>query len=215
LPAGSCAPPVVDEDAAGGTVTVEKRDDGRSEIRSRPAGLTCDLDCIEAEHTFSTDVIDAVVVIDGLPGNQFLRAFCTATGRDNVVATLVDERNDEHELRLPLRIDGVSVDWRCVSEHLKVHTVGIFFSGTGSGSVVSTLTADNTPAGPKRIDCGDDCTGAYFVGDVETLTATPDEGSVFVRWNRCDDRLERDTDNPISLTVDADINCEAIFDLAP
>jgi len=50
-------------------------------------------------------------------------------------------------------------------------------AGTGSGSVTSS---------PALIDCGATCSAYYDSGTVVILTATPDTGSDFTRWDGCD-----------------------------
>lgn len=46
--------------------------------------------------------------------------------------------------------------------------------GNGTGTVTSS---------PSGIDCGSDCTEAYFPDQLVTLTATPDAGSKFAGWS--------------------------------
>jgi len=205
---------IVPPDVITSTVSIEKRSDGRAEISSQPPGLSCDVDCVDDEAVYE-DVASVDVVIDAFPGAQLIRAFCTSPGQETIEAA-VGGGADDVRLTVPTIVDGVGLAWRCVSEHRQVHTIAIFPRGTGSGVVVGSLAASLTDDTIKRIDCGDECDGGYFVGDVETLTATADEGSVFARWNRCDDLLDDDTAPTITLTIeDADINCEAFFDLLP
>ena len=143
-----------------------------------------------------------------------IRAFCTSPGEETITAAVTGS-TDDVRLAVPTIVDGVGLDWRCVSEHRQVHTIAIFPRGTGSGVVVGALSASLTDAALKRIDCGDGCDGGYFVGDVETLTATADARSVFVRWNRCEDFIDYDTASTITVGVENDdINCEAFFDRA-
>jgi uncharacterized repeat protein (TIGR02543 family) len=55
-----------------------------------------------------------------------------------------------------------------------VHTLSVTLAGEGSG----TVTSD-----PAGIDCGADCEEGYEAGTPVSLTATPDEGSVFDGWS--------------------------------
>lgn len=208
-------PNVIDPpDVVTSTVSIEKRSDGRAEISSQPPGLRCDADCVDSEAVYE-DVASVDVVIDAFPGAQLIRAFCTSPGQETIDAA-VGGGVDDIRLTVPTIVDGIGLDWRCVSEHRQVHTIAIFPRGTGSGVVVGSLPASLTDDSIKRVDCGDECDGGYFVGDVETLTATADAGSVFVRWNRCDDLLDDDSAPTITLTIaDDDINCEAFFELLP
>jgi hypothetical protein len=57
-------------------------------------------------------------------------------------------------------------------------------AGTGSGVVYST--SDRPAVSPSQIGCGNICDGYYELGTVVTLTATPDTGSNFTRWDGCD-----------------------------
>jgi hypothetical protein len=57
-------------------------------------------------------------------------------------------------------------------------------AGTGSGFVSSI--SDRSPVSPSQIGCGNICDGYYELGTVVTLTATPDTGSNFTRWDGCD-----------------------------
>lgn len=55
-----------------------------------------------------------------------------------------------------------------------VHTLSVTTAGDGSGTVTSV---------PAGIDCGADCSEAYEEGTTVTLSATPDESSVFDGWS--------------------------------
>jgi hypothetical protein len=55
-----------------------------------------------------------------------------------------------------------------------VHPLSVTLAGDGSG----TVTSD-----PAGIDCGEDCGEGYEAGTPVSLTATPDEGSVFEGWS--------------------------------
>lgn len=72
--------------------------------------------------------------------------------------------------------------------------------GLGSGTVTSTT----------GINCGSTCDVTFGTGTSLTFTATPDAGSVFVRW-------EGDvtgTTNPITVTLSTDASVRAVFDLS-
>ena len=57
------------------------------------------------------------------------------------------------------------------------HTLTLNKSGTGSGTVTSTI---------QGINCGDDCNEIYLSGTSITLTAKPLSGATFSSWNGCD-----------------------------
>jgi hypothetical protein len=74
----------------------------------------------------------------------------------------------------------------------------IIKAGAGGGTVIST---------PTGIDCGDDCSEEYPVGEEVTLAATPDAGSVFSGWNGDADC----SDGVIAMNIAT--SCTAVFDL--
>lgn len=192
------------------TVALEKRGDGLATVTTTPAGLACDVFCDTAEATFS-DVAAAEVLVEPSRDAQFVRAFCLAGGEETVRADVLDATG-RARLSLALQRDGVGIDWRCVVEHRQVNTLQVIVAtGTGTGRVTGALAASLDDDTVKRIDCPGDCVGGYFIDEVETLTATADAGSTFVRWNFCSDSTEA----TIAVAMTTDENCEAIFDLSP
>lgn len=59
------------------------------------------------------------------------------------------------------------------------HTVSLFKSGTGTGTVISTAP-DGT------LSCGDTCSATYYHDTSVTLVATADPGNTFSGWSGCD-----------------------------
>ena len=82
-----------------------------------------------------------------------------------------------------------------------LHTLDIFKSGTGSGTVISQ---------PAGIDCGSICAASFPDGTSVTLTATPAVGSTFTKWfgGACSNQ----TSPTCVLTMTAVRNTIAIFD---
>src|SRR5207247_1863723 len=87
------------------------------------------------------------------------------------------------------------------------------FAGSGSGSLVATLSVVKFGAGsgtvtsnPPGIDCGATCSAVYDRGTTVALTATPAPGSIFGGWNGCS------ADGTVRL--DGDKQCTAIFGLS-
>ena len=77
-------------------------------------------------------------------------------------------------------------------------TLSVVREGNGSGRVSSA---------PAGIDCGSQCSAMFVAGSSVSLTATPDAGSSFTRWNgdaQC-------ASSPIVLN--ANLNCRAEFTL--
>jgi hypothetical protein len=87
------------------------------------------------------------------------------------------------------------------SSFVAVHTFSVDTAGEGSG----TVTSD-----PAGIDCGEDCSEGYEEGTAVTLTATPDEGSVFAGWSGDCTGLES-----CQVTMDGPRDVTASFDPAP
>lgn len=190
------------------TVSLEKRGDGLATVTTSPSGLSCDVFCAASDATFE-DQAAVEVLVEPSRDAQFVRAFCLAAGQETVRADALDETG-RVRLGLTLLADGAPIDWSCVVEHRQVNTLQVVIAtGTGTGRVVGTLPASLVDETIKRVDCPDDCVGGYFVDEVETLTATPDAGSIFVRWNFCSES----TTSTIDVVMSADENCEAIFDL--
>lgn len=75
-------------------------------------------------------------------------------------------------------------------------------TGLGSGTVISSTAG---------INCGGDCDESYGSAVSVTLTATPDAGSVFLRWEGDGAGIA----NPTTVTMSADRSIRAVFDLTP
>jgi hypothetical protein len=205
------------------TLDVAKAGDGRGVVRTLPAGLICDVDCDGG--SFDYEDVEALTVVAELGRNANFEELRCQHGDDApLVKDALDEAGgDEATLELPTIVDGEGQDWSCTASFLLVHTVQVLASdGSGAGGVRGALSASVGSDEPRRIDCttrreGDerilegDAIGAYFDGDVETLTATPAPGSVFVDWDTCD--VDEPTNPVLVLTVDDDFNCRANFDL--
>jgi hypothetical protein len=201
-------PPPERDEPVRATLAVAKQGDGRGVLRSLPAGLACDALCSTAEHIF--DDVDEVEVIAEPARDALFRELVCTSGDGSVPDERVDTLDAAGEARLVLpTIDGgAAVDWSCTANFVQVHTVFVLLGGTGSGRVQGALSAVPGASDPRRLDCPDDCTGAYFVGETETLVATPADGSVFSGWEFCASGTA-----PVTLVVDADVNCRALFDL--
>lgn len=98
--------------------------------------------------------------------------------------------------------DGVvtmNADLTCTAIFdLLTYTLDVSRTGSGSGTVTSF---------PSGINCGPDCSEAYVVDAVVTLTADPDADSNFSNWSGdadCSDGV---------VTMDVSKTCTAIFDL--
>jgi hypothetical protein len=88
---------------------------------------------------------------------------------------------------------------------LKVMKIGL-----GSGRITSN-TGSATLDLTLGIDCGGDCDHIYLNAEEVTLRASPDAGSVFVRWEGDGAGTDRDRTTVI---MDTDRSVRAVFDLA-
>jgi hypothetical protein len=195
----------------GARVVVTKDGDGTGVVTSDPDGVACDLDCDQAEGRFPAgkdgafDGADArVATLEFAPARDalFFGWTCTTTIGGA-------ERTFESagvNIDVPVDVDGEEPTTECTLLVRAVALLQVIRTGTGTGTVAGAAVTD----GAARIDCGDDCQGAYFLDEVETLTATADPGSTFARW-----RLDCDGTAPVvDVTLDGQKTCEAEFTLA-
>jgi hypothetical protein len=191
------------------TITLAKDGDGRGELRTLPTGLVCDVDCDSAAHTFVD--VDAVTVVVEPARDAMFRGVVCVPAAEGIDVQRSDTLEDGSDVRLVLSAihDGVGIDWTCTATFVQVQTLQVFLPGEGRGRVVGALSAVVGADEPRRVDCPDDCVGAYFRGETESLTAVADEGSVFVGWRFCGDGT-----GPLTLVMDRDRNCDAMFEPA-
>lgn len=78
-------------------------------------------------------------------------------------------------------------------------TLSVEKTGNGSGTVTSN---------PVGIDCGLDCSETFDEGTLVTLTATPDDDSVFAGWGGCDTTSE----TTCTVTLDSSTEVTASFE---
>ena len=102
------------------------------------------------------------------------------------------------------QVDGrFSETYPLISQYLDpqvtTYTLAVAKAGQGSGTVTSN---------PGAIDCGDTCSDTFADGTVVTLAADAAVGSVFGGWSGHSDCLDG------QVTMDADKNCTATFNLA-
>lgn len=196
--------PEADAGPPGVTLTVQKTGDGTGSYRSDPDGIDCDGACDSQSITVAPGTAMSVRVEPSRDAN-LIDALCGVTFPDRTTAqrALVDDT-----IEAVLADDPAETIVTCSAEFRQVHTLQVLFSGTGSGTITGTLTNQGGGGGTPRIDCPPDCVGAYFVGEIDTLTPTPDPGSVFVEW-----KVDCAGTGPVELIMTEDKNCEAQFDL--
>lgn len=195
--------PEADAGPPGVTLTVTKTGDGTGIFRSDPDGIDCDGACPNQTVKLAPGTAMSLRVEPSRDAN-LMDALCGVTFPDSTTAQreLVDDT-----IAAVAADDPAGTDITCQAEFRQVHTLQVLFSGTGSGSVLGTLTNQAGGGGAPRIDCPPDCVGAYFVGEADTLTPTPDPGSVFVEW-----KVDCSGTGAVELIMTEDKNCEAQFD---
>lgn len=201
-PPGSEGTP--DAGPPGVTLTVTKSGDGSGSFRSDPDGIDCDDAC----DTQSVELLPGTALslrVEPARDANLIAALCGVTFPD--LTTAQREIVDDTVAAVTAEDPG-GTEITCNAEFRQVHTLQVLFSGTGSGSVVGTLTDQGGGGGTPRISCPSDCVGAYFVGESETLTPTPEAGSVFVEW-----KVDCSGNGATTLDMTEDKNCEAVFDL--
>ncbi|MEY3221014.1 MAG: hypothetical protein RIT27_2371 [Pseudomonadota bacterium] len=93
---------------------------------------------------------------------------------------------------------------RKIITHLR-QGLTIRLAGSGFGKVTAPI------GGGIGIDCGSHCIDYYLTGESINLTATANEGSVFMGWGGDCSGLR----NPFTISVDISKTCTATFDIPP
>ena len=126
--------------------------EGSGNVISSPSGINCGNDC---EQSYPAD---SSILLTATPANGFefveWSGACTGSGACNI-------RMDKNQ--------SVTAEFSALPPQTQSLTVSV----TGNGNVVSS---------PTGINCGNDCFHEYQHGQNVTLTATPDDGFVFVGW---------------------------------
>ena len=135
--------------------------------------------------------------------NGNVRCFCyslggneIAKGDGNVMTVLFAVKKET-----PFGAYGFKVD------HVLLSTPGLVnkYSGAGNDITVNVVKPVRTISVSASEHGTVNGGGTYDLGAVATLTAVPDEGYHFVSWS------DGNTDNPRSLTVNANITLSAVF----
>jgi len=133
-------------------LTVTRAGSGSGSVTSAPAGINCGPDCSQA-YPRGTAVTLTARPAAGSTFQGWTGA-CSGTGTCRVVMTAA-------------RSVGA------VFSKPSNATLTVVRSGSGVGRVTSQ---------PTGINCGPDCSQAYAVGTVVSLTARPSSGSIFLGW---------------------------------
>lgn len=134
------------------TLSIAASGNGSGSVSSSPAGISCGTDCAE------TYLSGTVVTLTATPASGSLFAGwsgggCTGTGPCAVTVS--------SDITIGARFDLITFP------------LTVTRTGTGGGTVGSS---------PAGISCGADCSEAYPIGTVVTLSAIPDNVSVFAGW---------------------------------
>jgi len=103
-------------------------------------------------------------------------------------------------------IDGSRIEYEYdsagnITRVVTPYSIAVSASGTGTGTVTDDWA---------KIDCGDDCTGAYDLNTLVTLTAVPDPGMSFSGWSGACTGTD-----PCVVTVDGAESVDASFTVLP
>ena len=130
-----------------------------------------------------------------LPPSSYctIQVSCTPTSAGEKNETVNIPSNDPETATIGIVVKGTALP---TSASLTVDK-----SGTGGGSVTSL---------PTGISCGAACSALFAIDASVTLTATPDNGSVFARWNGACTGT-----GTCQVTIAAAKSVTAVFDLAP
>jgi hypothetical protein len=137
-------------------LTVAKAGTGAGTVTSVPVGIDCGTDCSEAYSR------GTVVTLTAQPSPGSFFAGWTGTGCAGTGPCVVTMTTD------------ITVTATFNLTPLGQAVLSVASTGGGSGSVTSV---------PVGIDCGVDCTEAYPIGTVVTLTAVAASGSFFAGWS--------------------------------
>jgi hypothetical protein len=137
-------------------LTVEKSGSGSGTVTSAPSGINCGNTCTASFPTGNSVALAATPA----DGSTFIGWSGACTGNGSCPVTMNTDQTVSAQFDLvPLPPDTV--------------TLTVNLSGPGNG----TVTSD-----PPGIVCNPICEFSYLRGTSVTLTATPNEGSVFREW---------------------------------
>jgi hypothetical protein len=136
-------------------LTVTKAGNGAGTVTSNPAGISCGATC-SASFNFGQAVTLTAAPATGSTFTGWSGGGCTGTGTCTTT------------IRAATSVTATFT--------LRRFTLTVGKQGVGAG----TSTVTSNPAG---ISCGSTCAADYNFNQTVTLTATPDEGLVFLGWS--------------------------------
>ncbi len=157
---------------------------GSGIISSNPAGISCGAICK------SSFAAGSSVTLTATPneGSNFTgwAGDCASAGASASCTLILNSNKNVDRI-----FDAIIVP---------TFNVSISKTGSGTGTVLSS-------GDPRPINCGTMCDGAFAAGSPVTLTATPDEGSIFKGWSACAGTGE------CTITLDSDREVIVTFDV--
>ena len=138
------------------TLTVQKAGAGSGTVTSSPTGIDCGGTC---SASFGSGTVLTLSASAGT-GSEFAGWSGACTGTQESCQVTVDAAR------------SVTATFRSASS--VTYALTVWKSGTGNGTVSSE---------PGGIDCGSACLASYGSGTGVTLTASPSQGSIFIRWS--------------------------------
>jgi hypothetical protein len=162
----------------GPVVYIERAGTGSGEVTSDPGGLHCGDDC-------AMTVSEGAITLIAKPALGSRLTGWSVEGCEGLTCT-VDPTSD---LRVTAIFDAV------------YHTLSVTKSGTGKGSVASSIV--------NVIACGALCDAEVLDGTKFWLIAQPDENSQFVGWRGACSGLE------CPIVMDQSFEVEAVFEAKP
>ena len=179
---------------------------GDGTVTSSPAGINCGGSCSATYASGTTVVLTATPAT----GSRFT-GWGGACGGTGVCTLFVNSTFIDPSILTPMPNVTAGFE-RTIEVVLSVTT-----AGTGGGTVTSSPTASYCVSIPGQsqicsigIICGSSCRASYPVGTVVTLSAIPNNNSIFVGWvGACSGTVS------CVLTMNTDQTVGATFDLPP
>ncbi len=155
--------------------TITTSGTGNGTVTSNPAGISCGSTCLASYNSGTT------VVLTAMPAAGSTFGGWSGTGCTTGTVSMTTNR-------------ACTATFNPMTP--QTYTLSVAKSGTGNGTVTSSLAG---------INCGSTCSASYAGGTVVALSAAPAAGSVFAGWSG--------TGCGATVTITSNLNCTATFQL--